>query len=148
MKAKDFMTKEVVTCKESQTVSDAAKIMSEKGFSVIPVVNDSGALTGILTESDFVGKDVQIPHALVSLKRTLGENHYLGDIESIYEKAKKRKLLEVMTKKPLTVEEDASLNTVVGLMASKNLKRLPVVNGENLVGIITRKDLVKAFNQM
>ncbi len=148
MKANEFMTKNVITCNESQTVSDAAKIMSENGFSVMPIVNNSGDLIGIVTESDFVGKDVDIPHALVSLKRVLGENHYHGDIEKIYSRAKNRQLSEVMSKPPITVDPESTLNAVVERMAAKNLKRIPVVENGKIVGIITRKDLIKAFNQM
>ena len=148
MIARDFMTKDVVTCKDSQTVAEAAKLMSEKGFSVVPIVDDSGKLVGIVTESDFVGKDVEIPHAMVSLKRVLGENHYHGNIEEIYARAKKRKLKEVMSTRLVTVEAEATLTAVVEQMTRKNLKRLPVVENGQIVGIVTRKDLIKAFNQM
>ena len=50
-----------------------------------------------------------------------------------------------MTKNPRTITEDDSLTSVVNLMIEKNLKRVPVVNGTKLVGIITRKDLMKGF---
>lgn len=146
MKVKDFMTTNVTTCKESQLVEECALLMTKKGFSVMPVVDDSGKLTGIITESDFVGKDVKIPHAMASLKRVLGENHYEGDIEEIYSRAKKRKLSEVMTKFPVTAQPEDSLNSLVSKMAHKNLKRIPIVSDDKIVGIVTRKDLIKAFN--
>ena len=148
MKVSEFMTKEVIVCNENQTVSDAAKVMLENNFSVIPVVNDAGDLVGIVTESDFVGKDVQIPHALASLKRVLGENHYYGNIEEIYSRAKERKLSEVMSKHPVTVDLDFTLSAVVERMAGRNLKRLPVVDGGKIVGIVTRKNLIKAFSKI
>ena len=72
MKANDFMTKSVISCKQTQTVEEAASLMSDKGFSVMPVVDDAGKLVGILTESDFVGKDANVPRAMVSMKRLLG----------------------------------------------------------------------------
>ncbi len=148
MKANEFMTKNVITCNQDQTVSEAARVMSENGFSVLPIVDNSSALVGIVTESDFVGKDVNVPHALVSLKRVLGENHHQGNIEEIYSRAKTRKLSEVMSKSPSTVESESSLSSIVDLMKTKNLKRLPVLEGGKLVGIITRKDLIKAFNKI
>jgi CBS domain-containing protein len=148
MKASEFMTKNVISCKESQTVSEAAKLMTEKGFSVLPITNDSGDLVGIVTESDFVGRDVKVPHALARLKRTLGENHYKGNIEEIYERAKKRALSEVMSKNPVTVDHEDSLTTIVNIMSARNLKRIPVLQNGKVVGIITRKDLIKAFNQI
>lgn len=142
------MTKDPVTCNEKQTVSDAAKLMAEEGFSVMLIVNDDGALVGIVTESDFVGKEIEIPHALASLKRVLGENHYHGDIEEIYHNAKNRSLSEVMTEQPVFVGPQESLNDVVNKMNAKKLKRLPVVEDGKLVGIVTRKDLIKAFNKI
>jgi CBS domain-containing protein len=146
MKVIDIMTKDPVTCNEKQTVSDAAKLMAEKGFSVMLIINDDSELVGIVTESDFVGRDIEIPHALASLKRVLGENHYHGDIEEIYHNAKNRSLSEVMTKNPVSVGPEESLNDVVNKMNTKKLKRLPVVENGKLIGIITRKDLIKAFN--
>jgi len=145
MIAQDFMTKNVISCKQTQTVEEAAALMSDKGFSVMPVVDDEGLLVGILTESDFVSKEVKIPHALASLKRLLGVTHYEGDIEAIYASAKKRKLEEVMTKNPKTISPDTSLNSIVSFMEDKKLKRLPVVENQKLVGMITRKDLLHAF---
>lgn len=146
MNVADFMTKNVTTCQENQTVEECAFIMSQEGFSVMPIVDEENNLTGIITESDFIGKDVDIPHAMVSLKRVLGENHYEGDIEAIYSRAKKRKLSEVMTKFPVTASPTDSLNSLVARMAKKNLKRIPVVDGKKVVGIVTRKDLITAFN--
>ena len=142
------MTTDVLTCNQEQTVSEAAKLMAEKGFSVMPIVNDNGELVGIVTESDFVGKEVEVPHAMVSIKRVLGEDTYQGDIEEIYARAKKRKLSEVMSTNPVTVTSDASLNLVVSTMNSKKLKRIPVVENGKLVGLVTRKDLIKAFNNI
>ncbi|MBT4791185.1 MAG: CBS domain-containing protein [Halobacteriovoraceae bacterium] len=146
MKAEDFMTKEVFSCKQSQTVEEAAALMSEKGVSVMPVIDDEGLLVGILTESDFVSKEVKIPHAMASMKRLLGVTHYEGDIEAIYASAKKRKLAEVMTKNPKAISPTTSLNSIVTIMEDKKLKRLPVVDNQKLVGMITRKDLLRAFN--
>ena len=137
MNVADFMTKNVITCQENQTVEECAFIMSQEGFSVMPIVDEENNLTGIITESDFIGKDVEVPHAVVSLKRVLGENHYEGNIEDIYVRAKKRKLSEVMSKFPITATPTDSLNTVVSKMANKNLKRIPVVDGKKVIGIIT-----------
>lgn len=148
MKVKEFMTKNVITCKESQLVEEGAFIMSQEGFSVMPVVDENNKLTGIITESDFVGKDVKIPHSMASLKRVLGENHYEGNIEEIYTRAKKRKLSEVMTKFPVTASPEDTLSSLVSKMTHKNLKRIPVVEDDKIVGIVTRKDLIKAFNLM
>ena len=118
MKVDKFMTKTVVTCNQNQTVEDAAKIMLEKGFSVLPIVNESQDLVGILTESDFVSKEEPIAHALVSIKKLFGQIFYFNDVESLYQKAKKKKVSEVMTKHPITLSPDSSLTEVINMIAS------------------------------
>ena len=145
MIAKDFMTAGVISCKGTQTVEEAASLMARNDFSIIPIVDDNNHLIGIITESDFVSQDVEVPHALAPIKNLLGETHYKGDIESIYARAKTRQLKEVMTTNPVTVNVTDSLNSVVSLMEKKDLKRFPVLDDQKLVGIITRKNLLKAF---
>lgn len=148
MEAKDFMTKEVVTCTETETVADAAHKMVEGSFSCMPVVDDKGHLTGIVTQSDFVGKEVSIPHVLASVKQLFSQNFYFGDIEQIYQKAKELPLKSVMSKNLVTISPDTELSVILKLMISKKLKRLPVVENNEMVGIITRKDIVKAFDKL
>ena len=145
MKVSEFMSKNVVSCFEDQTVEEAAKIMSEKEFSALPIKSREGKLVGIITESDFVGKSANIPRALASIKSLFGHNLYFGEVEPIYKEAKQKKLSEVMSTKLVTLNNDSSLTEVVKLMNDKEVKRVPIVNGDELVGIVTRKDLLKAF---
>jgi CBS domain-containing protein len=148
VKASEFMTKNVITCNENQTVEEAATIMAEKGFSVMPVVNDAGELVGIITESDFVSKTKSVPHAMASLKVLFGKSYNSQDVEEIYKEAKSKKLSEVMTKNPKTVDSDETLDEVVSFMGEKDIKRVPVVDGGKVVGIITRKNLISAFTKV
>jgi CBS domain-containing protein len=145
MKVSDFMTKDVVTCTVDQTVEVAAKLMAEKGFSVMPIVDEEANLVGIITESDFVGRELNVPHALASIKQLFGQTFYFQDVEKIYSETKGKKLSSIMTSKIHSIAPEASLNDVINFMISKKLKRLPVVEGKKIVGIITRKDLLKAF---
>ncbi|MGI4992173.1 CBS domain-containing protein [Halobacteriovorax sp. GFR7] len=148
MKVTEFMTKDVTTCRDTQTVADAAKAMLELGVSVMPILDSSDKLVGIVTQSDFIGREVEIPHALASIKRLFGMDYNLGDVEDIYKKAKNKPLSEIMTKNVTTVTSDYSLTAVVELMMKKQLKRIPVCDGDKLVGIITRKDILKAFESV
>lgn len=145
MQVKDFMTSQVISLNLDSTVTDAANLMIEKRLSVVPIIDYKKHLVGIITESDFIGKDAEIPHALASIKRVLGQISYFSNIEEIYEKAQDKPLRQVMTPNPTYVEPEDSLSYVVQLMGSRNIKRAPVVDGEKLVGIVTRKDLIKAF---
>ena len=146
MIASEFMTSNVISCRKNQTVGEAAKIMLEKGFSVMPITDENDSLVGVITESDFIGKMVDVPHAMASVKQLLGQTFNCKDIESVYSQAKTKQLSDVMTKDPVTISPSTSLTDIVELMVSKNLKRLLVMKDERIVGIITRKDLLKAFN--
>ncbi len=148
MKAKDIMTSSPITITQDKLVKDAAKLMTEKNISALPIVDGEGNLVGIITESDFVGSAVDIPHALASIKQLFNENFSGGkNVEEICAKAKEKPLKDVMTKNVRTISESVSLTDVVTLMIEKELKRVPVVDGKKLVGIITRKDIMKGFSK-
>lgn len=149
MQVSEFMTTDVISCNEDSTVEEVAKHMCEKGFSVMPVVNAGGEIVGILTESDFVGRDADIPHALASIKMLFGQNFYFSDIENIYKESKTKKLSEVMSTNVKTVRPDQTLSDVVSLMSHSGLKRIPVVDeSKKLVGMVTRKDLLRAYSNL
>lgn len=148
MKVSEFMTKNVISLSTDKTVQDAAEIMIAKNISVIPVVDSNSKLVGIITESDFIAKDAEIPHALASIKRLLGQIFYHSDVENIFENAKTMTLDKVMSHNPRTVGPDDGLSDVVDMMSRFHLKRVPVVQGGELVGIITRHDIMRAFTML
>lgn len=145
MNVSEFMTKEVVFLTTEQTVEDAAKLMIEKNVSALPIIDSSGRLIGIITESDFIGRKADIPHAVASIRRLLGQIYYHSDVEEIYLKSKYRPVTEIMTRNPRSIEMDCSLSHAVDIMGQKHFKRLPVTSGGKLVGMITRHDIVRAF---
>lgn len=148
MNVSEFMTKEVISLAEDRTVEEAARLMMEKNISALPIVDSTNKLVGILTESDFIGRDADIPHALASLKRVLGQVFYSGNIESLFNESKNKPLKAVMTELPKTIGPDNTLSDAVNMMTRHDLKRIPVVQNKILVGIITRHDIVKAFTLM
>lgn len=145
MNVTEFMSKNVTTCNQDETVGEAAKKMLKMNVSVMPIVDGDNKLVGVVTQSDFVGKQIDVPHALVSIKRLFGQDFNATDIEEVYRKTKSKKLSEVMSKNVTTVTPDYTLDDVVGLMMKKHLKRIPVVENEKIVGLVTRKDIIKAF---
>jgi len=144
----DFMTKNVISCHQDQTVEEAAKVMIEHNFSCLPVVDDQHRPIGIITETDFVGREVSIPHALASVKALFKQNFYFGNVEEIYKKSMKKKIKTIMTHKLYTVPSTVSLSEAVKYLIRHELKRSPVVDNGKLVGIITRKDMIRAFDKV
>lgn len=145
MNVSDIMSSPVFSIKQDATVEDAAKLMCDKNVSALPVVDGDNKVVGILTESDFVGKDANIPHALASIKQLFGSVHNFTDVERIYKDTKTKTVDKVMSKNVKTIESSADINSLVSLMANSERKRVPVVEGGVLKGMVTRKDLVKAF---
>ena len=125
------------------TVEETIKLFAEARISGAPVVDGEGRLLGILTEGDliFQDADVKAPGFL----DILGGMIPLGNTEEYRREALKSAGVsadEVMTGDPVTVDPDATLAECATLMAEERKKILPIVEGERLVGIITRMDIL------
>ncbi len=146
MKAGDIMARRVVSIAPGATVLEAIELMLKNRISGLPVIDAAGALVGIVTEGDFLrraetGTERKRPRWLEFL---LGPNSLAKD----YIRSHGRKVEEVMTRDLVTVGEDAPLDEVVRIMERKRVKRLPVMRGQQLVGIVSRASLLHALATM
>jgi CBS domain-containing protein len=141
MRAHQIMTKNVVTVTPRTSIEEAANIMLRNHISGLPVVDD-GKLTGIVSESDFLrrGEIGTGRKRSAVLRFLLGPGHAAADF--VHERG--RKIEDVMTLEPVTVEEQTPLEELVHLMEKRNIKRLPVMRGKDVVGIVTRSNLLQA----
>jgi CBS domain-containing protein len=143
MKAKDVMTSPVVTIEPDVDVLQAVRIMLQRRVSGLPVVEKDGRLVGIVTEGDFLrraetGTQRRRPRWLEFL---VGPGRLAQD----YARAHARKVGDVMTAEPITVDESTALDDIVKLMEKRQIKRIPVVRGNNVVGIVSRANLLHAL---
>lgn len=143
MKARDIMSSRVVSVAPDATVLEATRLMLQHRISGLPVIDKSGALVGIITEGDFLrraetGTERKRPRWLEIL---IGPNSLAGD----YVRSHGRRIEEVMTRDPVTITEDAPLDGVVRIMERRRIKRLPVVRGDKVVGIVSRANLLHAL---
>jgi CBS domain-containing protein len=142
MRAHQIMTTQVITIVTDAPIVDAANIMLAKHISGLPVVNASGKLVGIISQGDFIRR------AEIGTGRKRGRwLSFLvgpGRAASDFVRERGRRVEEIMTPDPCTVTEDATLEDIVQLMERNNIKRLPVVRGDKLVGIVTRSNLLQA----
>ena len=143
MKASDIMSSRVVSVVPEATVVDAIKLMLDNRISGLPVIDKAGALVGIITEGDFLrraetGTERKRPRWLEIL---VGPNSLAGD----YVRSHGRKVEEVMTREPITIEENVPLDEVVRIMERRRVKRLPVMRGDRVVGIVSRANLLHAL---
>lgn len=147
MRVADVMTTVLITVQEDENIQSAAQKMVDHNISVLPVLNHANELVGVVTESDFVGKKANIPHAMASIKTLLGQNFYFADVEEIFVRAKDRQVKEVMSNSVRSAPSQTTLTELVNMMIKTGLKRIPIVDENKLVGIVTRRDLLKAFAQ-
>jgi len=142
MRAHQIMTRPVVTVKPDTSIVEAASIMLHRHVSGLPVVDAGDRLVGIVSEGDFIHRS----ELGTGRKRGRWLRFILGPGKSaadfVHEHG--RKVSEVMTNSPLTITEDASLAEIVDLMEKNHVKRLPVIRGDRVVGIVSRANLLQA----
>lgn len=142
MRAHHIMTKDVITVTPHTSIEDAAKIMLQTHISGLPVVNDAGKLVGIISESDYLRRS----EIGTGRKRPAWLQFFMGPgkaaAEFVHERG--RKVEDLMTQDPVTVDEETPLEELVRLMEKNDIKRLPVTNSKRLVGIVTRSNLLQA----
>jgi CBS domain-containing protein len=143
MRVGDVMTRNVVSIRSNDTIVNAAHLMLQNRISGLPVVDAEGGLVGMVTEGDFLRRS----EIATDRRRPKWIEFVLGPgrLADEYTHASGRKVEEVMTQDPVTVSEDDSVATVVDLMERKRVKRLPVLRGGKIVGIISRANLVRAL---
>jgi CBS domain-containing protein len=142
MRAHQIMTKPVVTVSPDTTIVEAANIMLDRHISGLPVVDAAGKLVGIVSQGDFIHRGEIGTERRRSrwLKFILGSGKEA--IDFVHEHG--CKVSEVMSRSPITIAEDTPLADIADLMEKKNIKRLPVLRDERLVGIVTRTNLLQA----
>ena len=142
MRAHQIMTRSVVTVAPDATILEAAKTMLQNHVSGLPVVDAAGKLVGILSEGDFIRRGEIGTQRKRSrwLRFLLGTGAEATD----YVREHGRKVSEVMTGEPVTIAEDATLEEIVTSMETNGIKRLPVMRGDKLVGIVSRANLLQA----
>ena len=146
MRAHQIMTRSVVTIKPETTIVEAANIMLRRHISALPVLDPAGKLVGIVSEGDFIRRSE------IGTQRKRGRwlGWLLGPGEAAADFVREhgRKVSEVMTPAPRTVTEQTTLEEIVTSMEKNGVKRLPVMRGDKLVGIVSRADLLHAVASM
>jgi CBS domain-containing protein len=143
MKARDVMSRAVVSVTPDSSIEDMAKKMEEFRISGLPVVDASGELVGMVTEGDCLRRAELGTERTRSMWRTFLATQ--GTLAEEYIRSHARKVADVMTRDPITIGEDADLGEVIHLMEKHRIKRVPVVKDGAVVGIVSRANLVQAM---
>jgi CBS domain-containing protein len=116
MIARDIMTRRVYTIHPEASAQEAARLLDEKRISGAPVVDGEGKLIGIVTEADIISK---------------------VNREGL-------RVADIMSHELIVVSEETPLEEIAALLSERKIKRVPVVEGGRLVGIVSRADIVHA----
>ena len=143
MKAEDVMTRDVISIDPDATVLQAARLMLQHHISGLPVIDKDGKLVGVLSEGDFLRRRETKTERRRSrwLEFLMGP----GRIAAEYSHSHGSKVSEVMTTDVQTVDEATPLEDIVELMERRRIKRVPVLCGGQVVGIVTRSNLMHAM---
>jgi len=142
MQARDVMVSPVITVKPSSSVREVAKTFLERRISAVPVVDDQGKLVGIISEGDLMHRS----EAATERQRSwwllqLTEDETLA---AEYVKAHARKVADVMTRHVITAAPDTPLHEIATLLEKNSIKRVPIVKDGQLIGVVSRANLVQA----
>ncbi|MDD4363552.1 MAG: CBS domain-containing protein, partial [Atribacterota bacterium] len=130
IRAKNIMTKEVITVKKEDTLDDIAELMIEKRISGFPVM-ENNKIIGIITTNDlFLVMD------MIKTGEILRENSPDNTLP---------KVRYVMSTEVVTADPDSNLDEIIALMKYRNIHTLPIVENNQLVGVIGRRDVFKNF---
>ena len=147
LKAKDFMTKDVITINSAATVEELARLLIEHKISGAPVVNNKKELIGIVTENDLISqnKRLHIPTIirLFDAFIVLGS----GKLEEEIKKMAAATVEEICIKKVVSIIEDTPLQEVATIMSEQKIHLLPVLRNNVVVGIVGKADIVNAMSR-
>ena len=143
--AKDIMTKDVITVKPDTSIEELASLLVEHQISGAPVVDESGNLYGIVTENDLISrsKRLHIPTVVSFLDAAI----YLESSKKFEQEVKRltaTKVGEICTRKVVTITEDTPIVDIATTMDEKKIYLLPVVRNGKVLGIVGKRDMVKA----
>jgi CBS domain-containing protein len=146
---REAMTADPVTVSPDASVEDVVRLMREHELPGLPVVDGDSRLLGIVTESDLViaddDGDLHIPHYVELFGGMVFMPESVKRFEERFHKAAAATARDMMTPEPVTVEPDDPVRKAARLIADSGHNRLPVVDGDRLVGVVTRVDVLGAL---
>ena len=144
--ARDIMTSDPVTVAPDTTVTEAARLMSERRIGALPVV-EKGRMVGLVTEGDLIMQDVKVhfPTYLSLLGGYVFAPGASDRFENSLRKAVAATVSDVMTREPISVTADALVTDVATLLVERDISRVPVMDGDAVIGIVSKSDIVRSL---
>ena len=142
MKARDVMVAPVITASPHASIKSVAETFLKYQISAVPVVDDKNKVVGIISEGDLLHR----AEAGTERRRPWWLRGFLGPdaLAADYIKAHARTVADVMTRQVVTASPETPLHEIATLLEKNSIKRLPIVENGQLVGIVSRANLVQA----
>lgn len=143
---RDVMTPDPITVAPDATVTEAAHLIVDNRIGALPVLEE-GKLIGIVTEGDLILQDVKLeyPTYIHLLGGMIQYPPATAKFESELKKAVAADVRAVMTEDPTTIGVDATVEDAATMLVESDVSRLPVMDGERLVGVVSKSDIVRSL---
>ena len=144
--AGDVMTRDVITVKKETTIRELAELFARHRISSAPVVDDNGEMIGIVTETDLIEQDknLHIPTVISLFDWVI----YL-ESDKKFEKALKKmtgqSVGEIYSEEFVKVTPTTPVSDVADILSSRKMNAIPVLDGNKIVGIVARIDLIRTM---
>jgi CBS domain-containing protein len=148
MRAMDIMTTQVITIGPDATVQELAALLSERAISGVPVIDSDNRLVGVATEGDLLHRTETGTEYPTGRRRSRWLESLASDRELArdYVKSHGRKVSDIMTRGVVTVSEETELADIANLLETGRIKRVPVLRDGQVIGIVSRANLVRALS--
>ena len=145
LKAKDIMSREVITVSPDTEIGEVARLLLEKRLNGLPVLDSEGKLVGIVCQSDLVAQQTKIPvPSIFTILDTFIPISSPARMEREMRKISALTVGQAMSS-PVTVSPDTPLEEIAALMVDKNFHTIPVIEGGKVVGIIGKEDVLRTL---
>ena len=145
LKAKDIMTRDIVTVTPDTEIVDAARLLLERRLNGVPVM-EGGNLVGIICQSDLIAEQKKLPiPSFFTILDTLVPLSSPGRAEREVQKITAIKVSDAMTLDPITVGPETGIDEIASLMVSKNIHTIPVMLEDKLIGVVGKEDILRTL---
>jgi CBS domain-containing protein len=143
----DAMSREPITTHAETALTEVIRVLAERRISGLPVVDQSGRLVGVISETDLMWRESGVtPPAYIMLLDSVIYLENPATYERDLHKALGQTVGEVMSRDPVTISPEQSLQAAARLMHERSIHRLPVLDSTGqVIGILTRGDIVRAM---
>lgn len=143
MRANQIMTKRVIVIAADDSVYDAAEIMLNSGISAAPVVDADGKMIGIVSEADLMHRpELGTVPGKSWLERLLADDTVMA---KSFIRSHSHRVADVMTKSVVSADERTTVQDIAALMQRHHVKRIPILHGDKLVGVVSRSNLLQGL---